>query len=635
MSYHIPILLAIAPLLAVGGLVAAAAAIAGLFKVLGRKKPTVEPPGVIAAAPFLDMRAGVTTAHLERRGTLWQWSLAGSSTVAGSDGDAGRAAVAMAEALVTAEEGAPISGSAGGPNVANHEFGVQPNNVDDGWDWTITTPSKLPAIGTRPAAPTMVASGAEATVGGATIRMLAKLSTVIPWLNVVDPGGKVGTGVTPPVTLPGLVIANNAIAVTDLATWVAYAAPKLREWIDDGSTADEIMDAVISDLPESATLSGKTIQDVRARVTELLGMLHDDNYVAVTAPDEQLAAFLVGAQLRDPTWRAMDYKGYVILVRPAAGGAPGTHWKWDVWEGGVRGYDDEARASGNMPIGKTRSQAERYAKQQIDQAVNANGVFPGEAGGESGGDQTGTLNPTWANDAVLENIPGMLESEAYMPPQRRVQLAAALWNKESQYDLVLLDFTKKEFYSFKHWRVAVGFCIRPTDVQSPFGVLSTILTGDVRELEKVRLFNIPTQIGPPPPVQDWSGFLKPLLWKGQYDGMVHPGPTIVLDPLNDVTGTSTGEQVDPCIDDDANWPVPENAIGFHVQAAGSVEPTTWQPMPSVSLVVKGAKVLARIRYRGFPIFARGQGGAVVALGGSTTKFNMDVKIWAAGTNEET
>lgn len=609
-------------------LAVAAAVIAGVFAIFRRRKPAAVDPGQIASAPFLHMEAGTTTAHLERKGNLWQWSLSGSSMTAGSDADAGKAAVAMAAALVESEEGAPIHGSAGGPDVTTHEFGVQPDE-SDAWDWTITTASKLPAIGNKPAPPTMVASGYEDTQGGATIRMLAKLSAVIPWLNVVDPGGKVGTA-EPPKQLPGLIISGNTVAVTDLPTWIAYAAPKVRAWINEGATADEVMDAIVADLPEDAKLSGKTIQDVRERVTELLGMLSAGTYVTVAAPDEQLAAFIVGAQLRDPSARAMEYKDHVILMRTAPGGALGTHWRWDIWEGGVRGYDDAAVKSGSLGYDKTRSQNERAAKQLIDQKINAGGVWPG--GGEGGGENFDAAAP---KPAVFQS-PGPSSSEGYLPPVKHISFGPTMWTKPNQHDVEIFDFKGKAFHSFKHWRIVIGVCLRPTDSKFPFGVLSSILDTDPGQASKVKMVNAHAQggaIGPPPAI-DWARFTKPLLWKAQFDGMVHAGPVIKVDPFADITGTGAGEQVDPCEDDEEHWPVPTNAeLGFYVQPVGSIDFLQWHPIPEVTLITKGTKVLARIRYRGFPVFVMGKGLAQ-AQSGATTKFTADVKIWAAGTNED-
>ncbi len=617
----------IVPLVILGG-------IGALFAKLLRRKGTAPPePGEVASAPFLDMAAGTTTAHLERNGANWAWSLAGAVTTAGSDANAGKAALAMSEALVTAEESAPITGSIGGPDVATHTFGVQPDGAD-GWDWTVTTPSKLPAIGAKPAPPIMVSSGTEDSHGVALVRALASLSKVIPWLDVKDPGGA-PVGTSAPVVKPGIVISGNTVAITDLATWVAYAAPKMRAFLDDGSTADEIMDAVITDLPENTLLNGKSIADVRKRVTELLNLVRADDYVVVVAPDQELAAFLVGAQLRPAGWRAMQYEGYVILVRPVqVGSANMGDAEWLVWEGGSRGYDDTAIHQGVMARGKTLSQAERYAKQQIDQANNNDGVWPGggEAGGNQSADAAGPIHQATAGELAP------VSSEAYQPAVKHIAIGPTMWTKPNQTDVEIFDFAKKPFYSFKHWRIVVGVCFRPTDSKYPFGVVSTWLeAGLVAALGNAKLVNSDVQdnaIGPPPAVW-WDNFNKPLLWKGQFDGMVHAGPTIGIEPFADVTGKGVGEQVDPCEDDAANWPTPSNRdAGFYVQPVGSTQFLPWHPAPEVTLIHKGTKVLARLRYRGFPVFVANKGGTAQAQAGATTKFTADVKIWAAGTNED-
>lgn len=624
------LLLAIGPAAIIVPVVIVGAIAGVLAKILRRKQVEPPVPGEVAAAPFLDMTAGTTTAHLERNGDNWAWSLAGASTTAGSDADAGKAALAMSEALVTSNPDTPISGSIGGPDVTTHLFGVQPDNAD-GWDWTVTTPSKLPAIGDKPAPPSLVGSGTEDSLGLGLVRALASLSKVIPWLDVKDPGGgKVGTSA--PIIKPGIVIAGNTVAVTDLATWVAYAAPMMRKYLEDGSSADTIMDAVVADLPEVATLSGKSIADVRKNVTELLNLVHHDNYVVVVAPDEELAAFLVGAQLRPTGWRASQYEGYVVLVRPVqVGHANVGDAEWLVWEGGSRGYDEDAIHRGVMPRGKTLSQAERWAKQQIDQH------FPegtGDAGGNKSYDAAGPIHHATAGTIAP------VSSEAYQPAVKHVVLEPAKFgpSQTKQHDVMIFDFAKGDFAKFKHWRVVLGVCMRPTDSKWPFGVLSKALEeGDVEVLPKIRIVNASGgehSIGPPAPVA-YSTFSKPLLWKAQLDGMVHRGPTIGIDPFVDITGTGAGEQVDPCEHDDAHWPTPSyDEAGFYVLPSGATTFVQWKPEPAISLVTSGTKVLARVMYHGFPVFLFGDGGIGYAQAGTPTKFNLAVQIWAAGTNED-
>ena len=625
MTTETAILVAIGPAVVVVPLVLAGV-IAGLAR-LFRKKEL--PPGPsVATAPFLDMRAGTTTGHLKRNGNTWQWSLAGASTLASSDADAGKAATAMAAALASAEPDAPITGSAGAPEVTTVDFGVQGDDTD-GWDWSVTTASKLPAIGDKPAPPTMVGAGSELQRGVAILRALARVATRMPWLDVADPGGKEAGGLTAPVVKPGIVIAGNAVAVTDLPTWIAYAAPMMREQINSGRNADEIMDAIVADLPENATLSGKSIADVRKSVQKLLDMLHHDNYVVVASPDDELAAYIVGATWRPAAWRASAYKGYVILVRPVQAGNPNMgDAEWLVWEGGSRGYDDDAIHRGVMPRGKTLAQAERWAKQQIDQD------FP-EGTGDAGGNKSAQAAPYHAG--VAGTLAPTSSPEAYMPAVKHIDLGARMWSKTSTYDVPIFDFAKKDFYAFKHWKIVIGACMRPKDSKYPFGALSKMLEdGEVEQLPKIRLVNSDVQqhaIGPAP-APDWSSFRKPLLWKGQFEGMVHAGPTIAVEPFDNITGTGAGETVDPCPDDLVHWPVPSNPdFGFYVLPQGATTFVPWKPAPTVELVTDGTKVIARFHVRGFPVFLLGAGGVGYAQAAVTTKLNLAVQIWAAGTNE--
>lgn len=659
MSAHHHIIFAVAPL-AVAGVLVVAGVIGGVFAIFRKKKAALPPgadPGDTEAAPFLNLKSGTTTAMLAANGSNWAWSLSGATTTAGSDGDAGKAAIAMATALEAAVDEAPITGSAGGPDDPTIDLGVE-TDVDGNWLWSLTGKSKLPNPHPGiPLPPILYKSGSAPSRSLALLAALTALSAHLSWISIAPP--KEGGDLSIPGTtkeIHGVVISADGmtVAITNLAQWIAFAAPSARELLESNKTADEIMDETLADLPEGAKLNGKPIADVRKRVDDLLNMVRSDSYVVVASPDEELAAMIVGAQLRPEDWWVAEYKGYVILVRPVAehGGGGGfkgpasARWQWLIWEGGSRGFDDQAIDVGTMSEGKNRNNAIRYAKQRIDQAINSNGEFPGT--GEAGGNKGATVNPDWNDPKVdLQFIPGavVLDAPNYMPDVVTRDMPGALWTKDKTLDIEIFDFKDGVFAKFKHWRVALGVCIT-LDSPTPFGTLSSWLAAGAGafggltadQANKIKIQNsdfMDGGFGPRPPV-DWQSFDKPLVWKGQFDGGIERGPTFGVHPFKDITGTGEGDQVDPCPDKETHWPNPSNdELGFYVQPQGSVNFQQWNPAPTVKLLTKhgDTKIYARITYRGFPVFLLG-GGVAQAQVGFPTNFKLTYQIWAGGTNRE-
>lgn len=629
------VIFAIAPL-AVAGVVVVAGILGGVFAIFRKKKAL--PPGIDdggkAAAPFLNMESGVTTAMLEYADGLYRWSIAGGVPSNGSDADAGKAAMAMAQALSVSEEDAPVTGSAGGPSSTTVEFGVEPEGDED-WSWSVTAKSKLPAMNPGvPVPPIMLKSGSALSRAIGIISALAEVSNHMDWLDIappIDGGGIDGTS-EPPKEVHGIVVSPDqmTVAITDLAQWIAFAAPHARELIDSGKTADEIMDETIGDLPDGAKLNGVPIEDVRARVTKLLAAIHGDHYVETASPDDELAATIVGAEYRPEQWWVTAYRQHVMLVRPVAVGngggnggfaLPGASGRWEylIWAGGSRGYDDATTERALAPVGKNRNNTIKYAKHRIDL-----GFAPPEAD----------------DDVDIVPVQGFLHlpsqtSNGYLPDPVKIDISAT-WSKEKSTDVELFDFKDGDFAKFKHWRIVVGMCLTlRDDPLYPFGVLSNeISTKD--ECDKCRIMNssaINGKIGPPPPI-DWNMFVGPLAWKGQFEGMVHRGPKIGVTPFENITGGDAGEQVDPCASVEAQWPIPVDGTRFWVQPVGSIEFREWHPLPLVKLHTKSTRVLAQVSLVGLPVFVKDAHGTSQAQTGIFTNYRLTVQVWAAGTNQE-
>lgn len=644
MDTHIPTLIAIAPLpllfligLPLGGIFGLRA----LFKKRNQLPPAPNEGTGRMPAPLLTMQAGTTTGRLERVGTNWRWSFAGASTAASSDADAGKAAIAMAQTLAEVEPDAPIVGSAGGPNSATVDFGIEPEG--DGWTYTLTTASKLPA----PAPPQLLTTNVDPSRSAALLAVLAELAKHIDWLTYAGPPlDSVGQPPAPPTKYPGLLVTGDVLAVTDLPSWVAYAAPIVREALAANPmiTADELMDIVIGDRPDTAMFNGKTLAATQATLEKALVSIRDGKYRFVAAPDEGLAALIVGDLFHPSGWKISTYKDHVILVRPGGRSVnlPKLRWQWLVWTGEMRGYDDDARASGLRPPGRTEAQALGYAKQQIDQD------FPQPGDGESGGNQEFDASPDPVKPEIFQGVFGQLApaSVAYAPKvvTRTVSVG---WTSSKVVEFEIFDFldgkkarkvpgTETTFAQYSDWTIGVGVCIT-TDRALPFGTLSTELTKakgfGMASCASCRIQNSSAnngQIGPPVPI-DWTGFMKPLTWKGQFQGHVHRAAQLGITPLEDITGSSEGAVVDPCPSRELRWPEPSDpAAGFYVQPIGSIQYTAWKPTPIVTLTHKGTKLIARVELRGLPVFLRV--GNADQASNSSTPFKLEVKVWAGGEN---
>lgn len=630
------LILAIAP--AVVGIVAVVGVIGGLFAIFRRKKAPSLPPAVddggMAAEEFLNMRSATTTAMLERAGDLYVWSVAGPVPSNGSDADAGKAAVAMAQAMAASEGGATLTGEVGGPGNPTMDFGVEPEGEE--WAFSVTGKSKLPGpVPGTPAPPIMYGQGVVEMRSTAILSALSIVSKHQSWLSISAPGidPEKDAVSEPPRVVHGLVISadQRSVGIADLKKWIAFAAPELRTMIESGKTADEIMDATIADLPEDARLNGKPISTVRENVSNMLAEIRAEDYLAIPAPDDQLAALLVGSTLRqikagrDAPWVGR-YKNHVILARPRVSPGIGgfqvlgvdTRWEYMIWEGKTRGYDSDAIAREVMGAGQGRNPSVRKAKNRIDD---------------------GQPEPEPPEFEYLDIVGDAVLGAADHPGETKeigVDLAS-MWQKREEKDIEIFDFTKGNRADFKRWRIVVGTCMKLRDPapKFPFGVLSN---PDAPPHDGIKIRNASANdgmIGAPPPVA-WDTFIKPLVWKQQIDAEFLRGPTITWPrPMDDITGSDAGLQVDPCPDAEIHWPEPSNPeLGFYVQPVGQVGFQPWHPAPSTSLVWKSAKLYMRIRYSGFPAFAIGGGNVAQALMNVITKFHLDLKVWTAGTNKE-
>lgn len=650
-------LLAIAPVVP---LLLVLAAGGGLFAFLRKRKRTPADPGQIAAAPFVNLTSSTTTAMLEYAAGLYRWTVAGPVQAVGSDADSGKAVLAMAQALAASEDGATVMGEIGGPGHSTLELTVEPD--DDEWSWTVTSASKLPSpVPGTPSPPTVLAGSRESSRSIALLQALQAAADNTDWITRIvpglDSGGMPVPTPDPVVTLPGIKVVGNSLIVTSLPAWIAYEAPQMRAEIATTHTADEIMDGELAggaDLPTSAKLNNRPIEIVRTRFAAELDKVREGSYRGVAEPDAQLSAMVVGAQFPDNEGWVGGFNGYTILVRKAAktsgggGFAPvGDQWEWLAWTGEARGYDADAVATGKLPLGRTRSQAIRRARQGAFANFSCGGdnALPpgGGGGGDDGGDQPDPIVP-----AIVTGLIGDFGPDAgitFQPEDRTIKLPLTKWTDRATKEIEVFDFATGNNASRKNWRIAIGVCIDPEGTNQ-FGELSEVGGGDVPDAgafgdpwawadQHVKLRNMPEGGGiggTGAPVQ-WSQFAPNATYKAQLEASFVAGPVIQWSKkLAEITGSSTGEQVDPCPDIDGHWPTPAEQGGFLATILGNASPTTWQALPSFRLVWKKAKLMLQVSYSGIPVFAKNSNGNLYANATAIPRLNLTLRVWAGGSN---
>lgn len=640
-------LLAIAPVL----VVLPAIAIIGALTVALRAKPKLPdvpapepqlppvptPDPAVMPDPFLTMTSGEHVAALSRMSpNLWAWKITGPRPDQGTGPNAGAAALDMARALAEAQPGLAVVGDAGGGGEPTVEFSVEQDG--DRWSWTVTSVPGVASLG-----PQMLGSGEEASRGSAVLHVLSTVSSEVAWLGVPSQeGGSVPIPQPDPpasdVDLPGIIVVGNTLGVVNLSAWVAHARTSVRQALAQGLDADGMMDSILGEnLPETAKLNGRSIASVRQALQGTLDRIYSDSYVDAVAPDDKVAAQIVGSDVVRSEWLAKRHSGHVIVAKsqmaPGSGGIgiPKVVWEYLIFPGPARRYDDSAteRKVFNEPDW-SRAKTIRAAEQSID------GTAPDDPQAPGGNDPL----------VLLDVLPG-----AFAPPapladsvSRSVKLAPARWTAREAMNVEVFDFAKGANATRKDWTISIGVCITVPS-NTPFGLLSTTLQGGAAPavgqfgdaMMAFEIRNLPGGggIGGNPIVlTDWSGFRQPLVYKAQFEGKFERGALVkITKQLVSIAGSAMAADVDPCPNRSQSWPVPSNPAGFSVLGNGIASWSTWDPAPRFKIIHVGPKIMLRVNYAGFPVFAQGQGGKAPALMPTpTTAFDIQVKTVADGRN---
>lgn len=609
----------------------------------GGKTPAVETGDVpmieFREVTFDDAEVGAT-GKLEKKGATWTYRVTGRDPATGGNADPGKALVEMAQAFATAMkfgQESNITGSATSPTNPKVAFSV--TNNQDLWDWVITTASPLPSpVPGVPSAPRLLEDGYEERRSTATLAMMVALQDHLDWLVVpkqVEEGAGAPTPPAPPApepegpSLPGIKVIGTNLGVTNLNAWVAYAAPAMRELVESGADADGIMDDVLGqDLPESTRVQGKTLAAVRERLQKLLDDVRSKTYLAPPSPDQALAAAIVGMTYEIPDGWVANYKDHTILVRrakPQGGGgggkglAVGDRFEYTIWTGLMRGYDDASAERRTMDSGVSRGKTIKAARDRID----------AELGEEPEPEQPdGAIAPLVVVNAGLVPVQP-IDYKA----RKKLPLEAATWMARTTRELVIFDFAQGELSKRKDWTIGIAVCL--TNKQTmPFGSLSAQLVGQGPDYgqfgDPMARFEIRQKNGGA--VGQWDDFRRPLAFKGQYLGKFERGPTVLITKqLADISGTDAAREYDPCKDTEYQWPTPQDPSGFLVRPTAAQYMTPWTPIPTFKIVASGPKIVLKISFSGFPIFADTEGGMSPAIA-APTKFSLDVKVWASGIN---
>ncbi len=661
------ILLAIAPVIPIFILLGT---IGGLFALLRGKsakagelpKPTPDPSG--RAVPYITVATGSTTARLEKKGGTWTYDVKGPVPATGGSGNAGAAAIEMVQAVAASAPDGAIVGEAGSATNPALTFGVQKDG--DLWDWTVMTKDPVPVK-----VPNMVpkiemrASGFRDERSDAFRDVISALADYLDWLDV--PAFDGAGAPDAPTTLPGIVIAGKTVAIINLDEWLAFMAPKVREAIVAGNTADEILDGVFGD-DDGWILNGKELPDVRKHVQETMDKVHAGDYMHIVAPDVRIAAQLVGAaetQLDKHHFYLDGYKGHVILVRPARVAPPapgnlaiqqGKRFEFLIWAGSARGFDDATVDRGTMGAGKTKSQAARFAKQRVDQN------FP-QGTGDDGGNTSSTASGDYEPPPPLDPIVGVVGTIKCGPGQHfdaaqgkcvdteelvlegevaRIDLPPVTWLQEHSREVLVFDFATGSNRARRDWTIGIGVCLY-TDAELPFGSLSAQFN-DTINVNYLR-FQI-RQIRPgknSAAIKSFASFRDPT-FKEQFRAKFERGVPVNMQQVTGVPGLvpsvkmtkaldeidgEEAERLDACAGRAARWPTPKDP-GFIVHEANAAW-KDWRPVPKFALIARGSRLILRITYTGFPSFADQEGGESPALA-FPSNLKLVVRVRATGNN---
>lgn len=552
----------------------------------------------------------------------WRWTISGPSTTHGGDEDSGIAAVELVQTLGELSADTAFHGELQSRGAATIRWGVEA--IPTGWGWSITRDGDASDPAGPPRPPIMVAHGVLASRPAAVYAALEGLSDYADWLDVHAGLEGSGAPVPTPTSLPGLAISGENVGITNLAAWLAYESPTVREQIEQGLEADEIINSVLGTMSDEARLNGHSIDWVRNTVSSLLDSIRAGTYLGTASPDDAVAAALVGANYSPADWWVSARNGYVLLVRPAkiaAGqfgiGGAGTRWRYSIWTGNARGYDEDVLQEVVTPAGKNRTQAIRLGKQAVDElnGVNKpidNAIFipPPEP-----------TQTTWAGGQITNDT-------TYVPPIKTVQIPAVSWRDRKSVDVVVFDWKAGDNAKYPDWLFGFGICIT-VDSGSPFGALGGGANYDP-DRWGIRNKPAPNAIGGTGVPITLLDFFQPTLYKAQYSARVLAGPKVqITEQLHTITGTGEGDQVDACPGRTGHWPEAAQTAGFNVWGPDN-QVATWNPRPDVKLLIAGTRIVLRVTVSGMPVFVGAKGGRFLALD-SLTRMELKVKTWGAGT----
>lgn len=613
-------ILAIAPIIP---LVALLLAIGGVVVYASRHHQALPPPpdaGGDAQEKLTLTIAGVV-GTLVRDGDAWKWSLGEKH---GSDIDSGIAALQLVGAADHLDQNIPFVGSITGPDVEPLEFGGQVDG-EGLWTWTLTRATKLPDEVGHHAPPVLLDSGNADSREEALVESLGAAAARMTWLTVSP---FEGSGAPMPNSLPGLAIVGDQVGITSLAAWIAYDAPHVRQHLEAGHDAATIFETEIGNPGDNARLNGKPIAEVRETVGTLVKEIFDGVYQGSASPDNAVAAALVGAALKSQDAWVGPYKGHVILARPATGGgglqASGERWEFLIWAGEGRGFDDQVVERKIMPLGKSRSQTIRFAKQRIDQGLP-------KGTGQSGGDTGATVDPDW-NKPAEAVWTGAELVKAKVAPLITTSIGPVRYTQRKHVDVTIFDWAKDDNYTFKRWTFGIGVCVTSNDA-TPFGTLSLAANSVGAAIEAYAISNKPSQgkIGGHGAPVHAAEFRSPLTWKAQFTAKIERGAKVkLIKSLTPITGTGDGNQVDACEQRDPRWPTPANAAGFNVLPANEVQLVTWDALPKVTLRIDGTRLKLRVEASGFPVFAQQKNAVQHTALDFPTELGVLINVWMAG-----
>lgn len=340
-------------LIVLGGV---AAALALAFK----GKGGAHVPGTDLAPVFATIEAGSKAGQVKRLGANWPWATT-SGAETGAESSAGDAITVLATAVL---EGNPAQIVTGSVRDAG-EFTVTRMSQTQ-WDWVTSG---------------VESSGSSANRGAAVIEAFKSLASETDWLTglpdmqgagaplpeppgptIVDLVGNV-VPAGPAKESNGLLHAGNKITILDVAKWLSFAQPIIRDTITAGGNAVDIFVALFGNVPDTTRFAkNRTITQVTDDAQKILTRFLDGQFLDPTAPDIVIAYLIAGGMPpKVPPSLGVAFRVHfapkpstvfavVAKAKPVAAGLqPGSgEWVWAIWNGS-RGFDVNALQAGVEP----------------------------------------------------------------------------------------------------------------------------------------------------------------------------------------------------------------------------------------------------------------------------------------------